>query len=63
VRIFVSSTFVDLRAERDAAAEALRRAQLVPWGMEVFVSEPSSPLDVCLEQAAAVGRSCFGHRI
>ena len=50
MRIFVSSTFVDLRAERDAAAEALRRAQLVPWGMELFVSEPSSPLDVCLEQ-------------
>ena len=50
MRIFISSTFVDLRAERDAAAEALRRSQLVPWGMELFVSEPSSPLEVCLEQ-------------
>jgi hypothetical protein len=50
MRIFISSTFVDLRAEREAAAEALRRSQLVPWGMELFVSEPSSPLDVCLEQ-------------
>jgi hypothetical protein len=44
-----SSTFVDLRAERDAA-EALRRSQLVPWGMELFLSEPSSPLDVCLRE-------------
>ncbi len=50
MRIFISSTFVDLRPEREAAAEALRRSQLVPWGMELFVSEPSSPLDVCLEQ-------------
>jgi hypothetical protein len=50
MRIFVSSTFVDLRAERDAAAEALRRSQLTPWGMELFVSEPSSPLDVCLRE-------------
>jgi hypothetical protein len=50
MRIFVSSTFVDLRVEREAAAEALRRSQLVPWGNELFVSEPSSPLQVCLEQ-------------
>jgi hypothetical protein len=50
MRIFVSSTFVDLRDERNAAAEALRRSQLVPWGMELYVSEPSSPLDVCLRE-------------
>jgi hypothetical protein len=50
VRIFVSSTFVDLRDERNAAAEALLRSQLVPWGMELYVSEPSAPLDVCLRQ-------------
>lgn len=50
MRIFVSSTFRDLRAERDAAVEALRRAQLVPWGMELFVSEPATPLQVALDQ-------------
>jgi Domain of unknown function (DUF4062) len=50
MRIFVSSTFKDLRPERDSAQEALRRSELVPWGMELFVSEPSKPLDVCLEQ-------------
>jgi len=50
LRVFVSSTFVDLRAEREAAVEALRRSQLVPWGMELFISEPSSPLDVCLRE-------------
>jgi hypothetical protein len=50
MRVFVSSTFVDLRDERNAAAEALLRSQLVPWGMELYVSEPSSPLDVCLRE-------------
>lgn len=50
MRIFVSSTFRDLRPEREAAQDALRRSELVPWGMELFVSEPSKPLDVCLEQ-------------
>jgi hypothetical protein len=47
MRIFVSSTFKDLRPERGSAQEALRRSELVPWGMELFVSEPSKPLDVC----------------
>jgi hypothetical protein len=50
MRIFISSTFRDLRVEREAAQEALRRSQVVPWGMELFVSEPSKPLKVCLEQ-------------
>src|ERR1700737_3564914 len=50
MRIFVSSTFKDLRVERDAAAEALRRLQFAPWGMELFVSEPSVPLDVSLRE-------------
>jgi hypothetical protein len=50
MRIFVSSTFKDLRAERQAAEDVLRRAQLVPWGMELFVSEPSTPLEVALHE-------------
>ena len=50
MRIFISSTFRDLRAERDAAVEALRRKGLVPWGMELFVSEPATPLEVALDE-------------
>jgi len=34
MRLFVSSAFFNLRAERDAAAEGLRRSQMVPWRME-----------------------------
>ena len=41
---------VRVASTRGAAVEALRRSQLVPWGMELFVSEPSSPLDVCLRE-------------
>lgn len=50
MRIFISSTFVDLRAEREAAREALLRSELVPWGMELFLSQPSEPLHVCLRE-------------
>jgi hypothetical protein len=50
VRIFISSTFKDLRPERQAAIEVLQRAEFVPWGMELFVSEPSKPLDVALRE-------------
>jgi len=50
MRIFVSSTFRDLRAERDAVVEALRRSGLVPWGMELFISEPATPLQVALDE-------------
>jgi len=50
MRVFISSTFRDLRPEREAAKEVLLQSELVPWGMELFVSQPSEPLDVCLEQ-------------
>ncbi len=50
MRIFISSTFRNLRAERNAAVEAFRRSGLVPWGMELFVSEPASPLEVALDE-------------
>jgi len=50
MRSFVSSTFKDLRPERQAAIEVLRRAEFVPWGMELFVSSPSKPLDEALRE-------------
>jgi Domain of unknown function (DUF4062) len=50
MRIFISSTFKDLLPERAAAKEVLLQSELVPWGMELFVSSPSDPADVCLEQ-------------
>jgi len=50
VRIFISSTFRDLRPEREAVRDVLsRRSRVTPWGMELFASSPEKPLKVCLE--------------
>jgi hypothetical protein len=43
MRIFISSTFRDLRPERYAAKEVLLQSGLVPRGMELFVPEPRLP--------------------
>lgn len=50
MRVFISSTFKDLRPERQAAIEVLQRAEFVPWGMELFVTSPSKPLDEALRE-------------
>jgi len=50
MRIFISSTFKDLQPQRQAAIDSLRRSEVVPWGMEVFVSESSMPLEVALRE-------------
>jgi len=53
MNVFISSTFKDLRPERQGVQEALRGAQQAPWGMEFFVSEPSYPLEVALRELEA----------
>lgn len=46
----ISSTFRDLRPEREAVRDVLnRRARVTPWGMELFASSPEKPPKVCLE--------------
>ena len=41
--MFISSTFVDLRNEREALLRALQTAGRQPFGMELFLSTPESP--------------------
>jgi hypothetical protein len=48
--IFISSTFVDLRAERAKVMEALQKGEALPWGMEFFVSTPEKSIDLCLNE-------------
>jgi hypothetical protein len=48
--IFISSTFVDLRAERAKVIEAIQKGEALPWGMEFFVSTPDQPLALCLNE-------------
>jgi len=45
-QVFVSSTFEDLREERQAAVEAILKAGHIPAGMELFTAGSESQLEV-----------------
>jgi len=45
-QVFVSSTFLDLKAERQAAVEAILLAGHIPAGMELFSAGDESQLEV-----------------
>ena len=45
-QIFISSTFSDLKAERQAAVEAILTAGHIPAGMELFAAGDESQMDV-----------------
>jgi len=46
LQVFVSSTFIDLREERQAAVEAILSAGHVPAGMELFAAGDESQMEV-----------------
>ncbi|WP_338721893.1 DUF4062 domain-containing protein [Devosia sp. XK-2] len=46
LQVFVSSTFTDLRDERQAAVEAILKSGHIPAGMELFTSGDQSQMDV-----------------
>ena len=48
-KVYISSTFLDLEKERDAAAGALRALQHQPIAMEDYVADDARPLDRCLK--------------
>ena len=48
MKIFISSTFKDLRPERKAAIEGLQTTNITPGAMEFFASEPTYPLELAL---------------
>src|SRR5687767_13396874 len=45
IQVFVSSTYSDLQAERQAAVEAILKAGHIPAGMELFAAGNESQLD------------------
>lgn len=47
-KIFVSSTFEDMKPYRNAVTDAITSLEHLPIGMEHFVSSPDKSLDVCL---------------
>src|SRR5437588_2999922 len=46
LQVFVSSTFTDLREERQAAVEAILTAGHIPAGMELFAAGDETQLQV-----------------
>ncbi len=46
LQVFVSSTFSDLRDERQAAVEAILSVGHIPAGMELFAAGDESQMDV-----------------
>jgi formylglycine-generating enzyme required for sulfatase activity/predicted Ser/Thr protein kinase len=58
-KIYISSTYVDLKEEREAAAQAIRRLGHQPVYMEDYVASPRQPIDKCMQDvkecAAYVG--------
>ncbi len=46
LQVFVSSTFSDLRHERQAAVEAILTAGHIPAGMELFAAGDESQMEV-----------------
>ena len=63
-RIYISSTFEDLKTFRTAVAEGLRQAKHFPVGMEDYVAEGSRPLAKCVRDVAEsdVYVGIFAHR-
>lgn len=51
-RIYISSTYDDLKKEREAAAQAVRRLGHQPVCMENYVAAPQFPVDKCLHDVS-----------
>ena len=48
-KIYISSTYVDLKKEREAAAKAVQRLEDQAIAMENYVAADQRPLDKCLQ--------------
>ncbi|MDR0898449.1 MAG: DUF4062 domain-containing protein [Oscillospiraceae bacterium] len=50
LRVFVSSTYDDMKDYRQAVIDELNNLEVIPRAMEQFVSSPDKPLDVVLAE-------------
>lgn len=65
IRIFISSTWLDLQLEREAVEKALHRMQEAEFsGMEYFGSRPETPKDASLDEVdrSDIYIGLFAHR-
>jgi hypothetical protein len=47
MKVFISSTYEDLKQYRLAAIEIVNRYQCIPLAMEFFMANPGEPKEVC----------------
>ena len=47
LRVFISSTYVDLKDYRQRAIEVVERYKCLPLAMELFLAQPQEPAKVC----------------
>jgi DNA-binding transcriptional regulator of glucitol operon len=47
LKVFISSTYIDLKDYRQAAITVVNRYKCVPLAMEFFMSQPAEPTEVC----------------
>jgi hypothetical protein len=52
LRIFISSTAIDLRDYRDKVRDAVLRLQDLPIAMETFSAQSGAPASECMRMAA-----------
>jgi len=50
LKVFISSTYIDLKDYRQAAITVVNRYKCVPLAMEFFMSQPAEPTRVCEKQ-------------
>ena len=48
-KIYIFSTYVDLKKEREAAAQAIQRLEHQAIAMENYVASDQRPVDKCLQ--------------
>lgn len=63
-RVFVGSTYRDLKSYRAAVRDCLQRFEVIVRGMEAFGSRPNSPVEECLRlvQSCKIYIGIFGMR-
>ncbi|MFZ5519491.1 MAG: SUMF1/EgtB/PvdO family nonheme iron enzyme [Candidatus Zhuqueibacterota bacterium] len=65
IKVFISSTYEDLIAERQAVEKAIMRLnETIPVAMEFFSSSPDTPYDICMKKVADsdIYVGIFAHR-
>lgn len=50
MKVFISSTYRDLKEDRWSLLISLKKAGFDAWGMEFFAAEPETPKEVCLRE-------------